>query len=230
MTSIFICNTGDAEIIEMLSARRGILLALLPATITRKLQNLRKDSDFCEQLVGKLLLMHGLEKFGKETDLKKLQYTAYHRPFLDTVFDFNISHTQNCVACIISSDGCVGIDIEEINDIELADYAMFFTPDELAALATDERGIIGSFYNLWTKKESVLKANGKGLIYPLKDVKILEGDLYSYCIIDEKKWYIYDLEKLKPEYSGHFSTDFEISAVYVEYVTASSLFKLSCKT
>jgi 4'-phosphopantetheinyl transferase len=66
-----------------------------------------------------------------------------------------------------------GIDIEQVR-IEISDQAIaerFFCAREnewLQSLPADQR--IQGFFRLWSVKESILKADGKGMSIPLSDI------------------------------------------------------------
>ncbi len=83
------------------------------------------------------------------------------RPYFDAegAPDFNLSHTENLVACAIGTSR-VGIDVQEWADTldteKLA--ARFFAPAEQAA-AHDA----SHFFEIWTKKEALGKYLGSGL-------------------------------------------------------------------
>ncbi|CAN5555565.1 hypothetical protein BH10PSE6_BH10PSE6_28810 [soil metagenome] len=83
---------------------------------------------------------------------------------------FNISHTRGAVACAMTLDHAIGVDIEEVNRrgrlLEIADA--YFAPDELSILrATPPDGQHVTFFRLWTLKEAYIKAHGGGLSLPL---------------------------------------------------------------
>ncbi len=82
-----------------------------------------------------------------------------------SVLEFGLSHTPGLVACVVSQHR-VGVDVERIephSDLEaLARRA--FSPAEVAellALEAEQRPV--HFFQLWTRKESFLKARGLGL-------------------------------------------------------------------
>ena len=83
---------------------------------------------------------------------------------------FNISHTHGAVACAMTLDHAIGVDIEDVERsgrlLEIADA--YFAPDELALLraapAARQRPL---FFRLWTLKEAYIKAHGEGLSLPL---------------------------------------------------------------
>ncbi|WP_461481238.1 4'-phosphopantetheinyl transferase family protein [Porticoccus sp.] len=79
---------------------------------------------------------------------------------------FNLSHSGNLVACAIAGQQGIGVDIEdsrvERNFLALA--RRFFTPQEYTELASlPAAAQANHFYQLWTLKESHLKARGLGL-------------------------------------------------------------------
>jgi 4'-phosphopantetheinyl transferase len=83
---------------------------------------------------------------------------------------FNISHTRGAVACAMTLDHDIGVDIEDLERpgrlLDIADA--YFAPDEMIVLRrappAEQRGV---FLRLWTLKEAYIKAHGDGLSLPL---------------------------------------------------------------
>ena len=83
---------------------------------------------------------------------------------------FNLSHTDGLIACLVSRDRAVGVDVEHLARasrwVDLADRN--FAPREAAAL---RRLTVADrptrFLEYWTLKESYIKARGLGLTIPL---------------------------------------------------------------
>jgi 4'-phosphopantetheinyl transferase len=84
---------------------------------------------------------------------------------------FNLSHCDGRVACAVSPDIELGIDVEAVKQeapVELARY--YFARDEerwLANLSGWEQPL--GFFRLWTLKEAFIKATGRGLAQKLQD-------------------------------------------------------------
>lgn len=101
---------------------------------------------------------------------------AYGKPCLkaNNAIHFNASHSENWIVCAID-DKPLGIDIEHIKPIDLHIAERFFSVEENKALectANDKK--LEYFYDLWTLKESYIKALGKGLSIPLDSFAILK--------------------------------------------------------
>ena len=84
--------------------------------------------------------------------------------------EFNISHSADLVMLGITSGRTLGIDVEslEARDADIAGLDRYFAPEEsaaLLALAPAERR--RRFFELWTLKESYIKARGMGLAIAL---------------------------------------------------------------
>ncbi len=83
--------------------------------------------------------------------------------------DFNLSHTDGLIVLALARNLEMGVDAEHLGrnaSLELADH--FFSPAEakaLAALPPSRRA--HRFFELWTLKESYIKARGMGLQIPL---------------------------------------------------------------
>lgn len=93
---------------------------------------------------------------------------------------FNLSHSAGRAVLAVSDSAQVGIDLERIRAIDHLDLAKrYFHSNELAAIvglhdAADQRR---AFFLIWTLKEAVVKALGRGLSIPLGsfDVSIVSA-------------------------------------------------------
>ncbi|MBL9083382.1 MAG: 4'-phosphopantetheinyl transferase superfamily protein [Planctomycetales bacterium] len=92
-------------------------------------------------------------------------------PNLERAVYFNLSHTRGAALVGVSYDSEIGVDIEQTERdascVELADR--YFSPTEVRALrelpsSSQQRE---RFFELWTLKESYIKARGMGLAIPL---------------------------------------------------------------
>lgn len=84
--------------------------------------------------------------------------------------EFNVSHAADLVMLGVTSGRTLGIDVEslEARDADIAGLDRYFAPQEsaaLLALAPAERR--RRFFELWTLKESYIKARGMGLAIAL---------------------------------------------------------------
>ena len=99
----------------------------------------------------------------------------FGKPAIDPALDrptirFNLSHTRGMVACAVTAQDDVGVDIESVDrpngGRDIADR--FFSPAETALIdhaPPDEQRAV--FFRLWTLKEAVMKATGRGFNLPL---------------------------------------------------------------
>ena len=78
----------------------------------------------------------------------------------------SISHSGDRIAVALTRAGNVGVDIERISAIDLAEMASgVLGIEEHAHSATD-------FFVYWVRKESVVKATGDGVVAPLERVRV----------------------------------------------------------
>jgi 4'-phosphopantetheinyl transferase len=88
--------------------------------------------------------------------------------------EFNASHSGDLVALAFAKETAVGIDVErrrQLHDV-LALARRYFSDDELAIVsaASDPDD---AFFAIWTAKEAIVKASGKG---------IATGDLHGFTV------------------------------------------------
>jgi len=175
----------------------------LPKNIQQKISKFRRWQDQHAALFSKLLLQHALHQAGYNSDcLNQLKYELYNRPFIDNKIDFNISHAGEYVVCAISDQGRLGIDIELIKAINISDFNQYMETEPLS---------YKEFYEIWTIKEAVIKADGRGLSIPLLDIKLDINKAYLY----DKEWYLYQID-IDINYVCHLVTSWQNTTINIK--------------
>jgi 4'-phosphopantetheinyl transferase len=126
----------------------------------------------------------------------------YGKPFLKNQsfqhkIHFNMSHSQDMAVYAVALDVAIGVDIEKIeyetNIVDLINHV--FTSQEIKVfMATEDALKHQVFYEIWTRKEAILKTTGEGLNFPLTELEVLAppnelfkifniGSLYSLDFI-----------------------------------------------
>ncbi len=110
---------------------------------------------------------------------------------------FNVSHSGGMVLIALSRTGSVGVDVEYMDPtVETIDVARAaFHPDDLRRIesAGTAHETLLAFYDCWTRREAVAKADGRGLTLPasgfstgtpsgMEDVVEIWGNGSSECI------------------------------------------------
>jgi 4'-phosphopantetheinyl transferase len=124
----------------------------------------------------------------------RICHNAYSKPYLpDFPSTFhNISHSGDWVVLVID-DLPVGVDIEEIKPIDFSIVERFFSADEIYEFKSrTEDKKQDYFFDLWTLKESYIKAEGKGLFIPLNSFSILniDGNFILKDKLESSKYYL----------------------------------------
>lgn len=141
----------------------------------RKVRRMLKYDDAVRSMVGELLVKYAI---GTMTNLPRLKIrfgmNAYGKPHLEGTHSvyFNVSHSGDWVVCAIDSDA-VGIDVEKIHTIDMQIARQFFSTaeyEQLMTLPTSHR--LAYFFDIWTLKESLIKADGRGLSLSLDSFSI----------------------------------------------------------
>lgn len=193
-----------------------LLLDLLPGHLRQKVGRFRRWQDAHASLLGKLLLRTALLHGGRPADLSRLEYSDWQKPSLPHAPHFNISHSGNRVVCLLSDIGAVGIDIEALTPFSFDDLHAQFTAGEWEAIRGSDSPLT-AFYRFWTAKESLTKADGRGLGIPLQEVDLsLSTDLTPTDIpgpgirpdilLDGRRWSIHELP-LFAGYACHYAVE-----------------------
>jgi 4'-phosphopantetheinyl transferase len=185
----------------------------MPQSVRDRISRYRRWEDRQAGLFGKLLLGEGLMRQGyADGQLRHLVWEAAGRPFLDLRMDFNISHSGEYVVCALSPSGRVGIDIEEIRPIEIADFKAQMTCGQWEAMTASENRLT-TFYSLWTQKEAVAKADGRGIGFLPDEIVVMEGK----AILGDAIWEVKEV-RIAEGYCCHLATSILNQEIYIEQI------------
>jgi 4'-phosphopantetheinyl transferase len=125
--------------------------------------------------------------------------TTVGKPFLTRPaqnLQFNLSHSGRHGLIAVAEDRSVGVDIEvrrPVSDL-LGVVLQIATSREaklLKQLSTSQ--VHSNFLDLWTRKEAVLKALGRGFLIDPREVEVGIGPGRSYVNFDERIWTVESL-------------------------------------
>jgi 4'-phosphopantetheinyl transferase len=197
-------------------------LLCFPEIMVNDIKRYRLENDRKSRLIARLLVQkYVLEKTNNWNwiDWKK---SENHKPEVAQGPFFNISHSGNIVIVGFSENSEVGVDIEEIAEIDVASMAHYFHPDEIEYLKEHANDKV-LFYTIWTKKEAFLKACGMGIVNGLHQISVLNDRLfykgnwniksmdvaqgYKCAICSTEELDTCDISQIKPEVLNKFVSE-----------------------
>ena len=90
---------------------------------------------------------------------------------------FSLSSSGDFGLVATSVDHPIGVDIE-IHNPKMASLDMHFLASEEINLLKAENDDTANFFRIWVRKESVIKATGDGMSFPLKTIGVLQDVVY----------------------------------------------------
>lgn len=190
MTALVLYTDEEENVYEsLLKAYRPVL----PPQVQERAGRFRRWQDRQAYILGRLLIWQGLQRHGYGPDcLDRLKTTPFGKPYIDQRIFFNLSHSGRYVICIFSTEE-TGIDIEEMVPTDLHEFNSLFTEQEKEQIYSSAQPL-KAFFRLWTIKESVIKAEGKGLSIPLQQ---LDASRQGLVQLNGTSWHIKELEDFK---------------------------------
>ncbi|MBU0485489.1 MAG: 4'-phosphopantetheinyl transferase superfamily protein [Proteobacteria bacterium] len=177
-------------------------MTTLPGSIRDAISRFQRWEDRQASLYGKLLLREALTLNGADPDcLEHLRLDRYGRPYLEERVDFNISHSGEFVVCAVTSFGKIGVDVERVRALDIVEFQKYISPENWQEINRQEDPL-RSFFDHWTMRESVIKADGRGLSIPLDNLAVKNGAV----ALEGKEWFLRKLD-LAPDYCCHLATD-----------------------
>lgn len=122
--------------------------------------------DALRSLYGEIMVRYFIrQNYSISNDSLQFRKNASGKPYIENIsLEYNISHSGEWVVCAFSQKK-VGIDIEQMNQVEFAVAKRFFCrPEYEGLLAQKEEDQVSYFYTLWSLKESYIKWLGHGYI------------------------------------------------------------------
>ncbi|MEY3220526.1 MAG: hypothetical protein RIT27_1883 [Pseudomonadota bacterium] len=151
-------------------------LSTLPLFLQTKIKKIRHSQTQKLAILSKVLLQTVLHD-----TLQALQYSALGRPYLKNQPNFNLSHTDHWVVCALTEKGKIGIDLEKIKMLNYQGLLKRFFNAQEQALFQTEKG----FFEGWTRKEAILKAQGCGLRVELKQIDVSKNPV----LLEQPYWF-----------------------------------------
>ena len=192
-------------------AQYAALLSTLPIDMKNNISAYTNFSDSALRLAGKLLLIDCIKKIDLAdivliTDLK---FNNHGKPLFKPPLACSISYADNMAIVACSTDGAVGIDMELLRPIDINLYRDYFTKKEWQQLQLAANNYI-TFFDMWTRKEAIVKAIGKGFFKDLNTIEVIDNNIR----IDNA---IYTLQKLtlNTNYCCHMATSCSSNSIVI---------------
>lgn len=132
-------------------------------------------------------------------------YNAHGKPIVaNSGLFFNMSHSGDVVLYVFARFSSIGIDVEQHREIDMAGIsARFFS----------EKDRKEPFFDVWVKKEAIIKAKGEGVFCNLKEIR-------------EEDWFLYPVD-VESGYSAVLASEIEPTNIQ-RYDIMDILDKLCC--
>lgn len=210
IVKIHFANVASDDTDELINSKAD----RLPAHAFAIANRFARKIDSRLHLMGRVLLLASMDEWGIRMPLDKMSFTSYKKPYFDGPFKFNISHSGSWVACASSINNELGIDMEVIEEIDIEDFASAFTSNEWADVQSSPNKLV-AFYERWTMKEAISKANGKGQYLNLKSINTSGNSLYE-------NWFV-NLVSLDKSVVCHLASQGRVEHMQVVKLNAGSI-------
>jgi 4'-phosphopantetheinyl transferase len=165
-------STTSIIVASVSAVRRELgISATLDAVEMACAETYRQAADRERYLAARTLLRHALAKVSDgQVAPRDWKYTEgpYGKPMMAPglpSLEFNVSHSESCVAIGVSTKGSIGIDIECLDPVRrtgiVYEVLTEAERDRLQKLSADRQW--SAFVRIWTAKEACSKALGLGL-------------------------------------------------------------------
>lgn len=177
--SVWVRDTRALSLKEIQTASQTLSVSEIDRASRFRLPELRRDYIAAHDLVRRALTAHDSRYAAHSW---KFVSGVHGKPFLEidegrTGIEFSLTHTSGLVACAVST-APVGIDVELVRpDWDYREVVRYFTAAEAKALSLVSPELSSTtFVEIWTLKESFLKAVGCGLSGALDSVSFDVAD------------------------------------------------------
>lgn len=168
----------------------------LPSASQKRILSFRSKKDRWRILLSDLLRRKILsEELSISLNDVEIERDAYNKPFIvGRKREFNLSYSEDYIL-FATDERAIGVDIEcirPLNDLDDLVKASFSIEEQHVFKAKKREEQLDYFYDLWTLKESYIKAIGKGIACDLHSFTLSENSL------QKDQWYFQRYTSLHP--------------------------------
>jgi len=182
------------------------------------IQRLLHHRDQVNSLAGlRLLKMCAMDEGITDFDLKGVEHPPKGKPFWKkegSYFSFNISHSGDFILLASSQSVSVGVDVEKIKELKRLNFKTVMSSEELSQI--QETPML--FFDLWSKKEAVVKAADTDGLARMRDVNLSTDS----AELDDRKWYLKTLD-LDEAYVINLATSEPVDEVILKQIKLTEL-------
>ncbi|TGE15078.1 4'-phosphopantetheinyl transferase family protein [Hymenobacter elongatus] len=192
-------------------------LDFLPYSMHGDILRYKFADDQKHRLLARLMLRYCLlETTGSDELMTSWKKNDNHKPYVAGWYPFNISHAGKWVIFAYSNED-IGVDIEKQTAVDYQSLIAYFHPEEQAYVRlSDDKQL--SFFNIWVKKEAILKAIGTGIVEGWQEFSCLD-EIVAY---KNEKWLFHSLS-IDPGYVSYLCTSENITSFELQEVRASTI-------
>ncbi len=177
--------------------------------------------------VSSLLALRLLKKCAEDENighfrLADIQYPDSGKPYWSgknrLFFDFNISHSADLVMVAVSKTVRLGVDAEVIRPMKNMNFKMVMSAEELTEIQQSP----ALFFDIWSKKEAVVKAANTAGISRMRDVQLAEGT----ARLDTEDWFLTNLSPVMEtveKYAVQLAASAPVEQITAEYICANNI-------
>lgn len=186
------------------------LLKLSPHKIIKEVAPYRKTEDKIRKMVGRLLLQKAIAETELPSDYyEKIKRTKNNKPYIDGWYNFNLSYSEKFVVLCFSPNSQVGIDIEYKKPLKFKFILDSFHLNEKKKIKLSSYPLV-DFYDIWVRKEAILKAQGIGLSEGLNKVDCTDNSIS----FKNEQWTLQNIE-LNKNYTCYIAHNHKkITSIY----------------
>ena len=188
-----------------------MMLMLMPESLHHRILAYKGWQNRQSRILSKWLLLRLIDHFKLVQTLSDIKYTEFNKPYFSS-FNFSTAHSSDLVICAGCLDSEIGLDIEQIKPIHLEDYQEQLTKNEWAFIQNSGDPEY-TFYQIWTKKEALLKAIGRGIDIDFASLDVCgetihyDGKSYFFYPLSIENNYVAFLATSAPFYNGSISSE-----------------------
>jgi 4'-phosphopantetheinyl transferase len=192
---------------------------ILPPALQEEVRIYRRTEDQASRLTARLMVKKAIEFSSCPSSLWLNWNTPQGvKPVISGWVPFSIAHSGNLVVLAFGGQQALGVDVEkESNTFDTRELSMFFCESErlrILASSTPEQ----LFFELWTRKEAILKATGTGITEGLDKIDC-RTNAVNYL---HQTWHLHKIT-LRESYASSLAVSVPEALIQVQEIPAGSL-------